>query len=64
MGTVVSEINGLTANIATLNDKIAASLQRTGQAAPDLLDERDRALSGLSKLVATTAHHHEVTPYF
>ena len=50
-GTVVAEINGLSANIATLNDKIATSFQRTGQAAPDLLDERDRNLAGLSKLV-------------
>ena len=59
MGTVVSEINGLTANIATLNDKIATSLQRTGQAAPDLLDERDRALSGLSKLVGYNIRENE-----
>ena len=59
MCTVVSEINGLTENIATLNDKIADSLQKTGQAAPDLLDERDRALSGLSKLVGYNIRENE-----
>ena len=59
MGTIVAEINGLTTNIATLNDKIATSLQRTGQAAPDLLDERDRNLAGLSKLVGYNIRENE-----
>jgi flagellar hook-associated protein 1 FlgK len=59
MGTVVAEINGLSANIATLNNKIATSLQRTGQAAPDLLDERDRNLAGLSKLVGYNIRENE-----
>ena len=59
MGTVVSEINGLSASIATLNDKIATSFLRTGKAAPDLLDERDRALSGLSKLVGYSIRENE-----
>lgn len=59
MGTVVAEINGISANIATLNDKIATSLQRTGQAAPDLLDERDRNLAGLSKLIGYNIRENE-----
>ena len=59
MDTLVSDINGLTTNIATLNDKIATSLARTGQAAPDLLDERDRALSGLAKLVGYDIRENE-----
>ena len=58
-GTVVSEINGLTSNIATLNDQIATSTQRTGQAPPDLLDERDRSLSSLSKLVGYNLRENE-----
>ena len=58
-GTVVSDINGLSSNIATLNDKIATSLQRTGQAAPDLLDERDRNLAKLSKLVGYNIRENE-----
>ena len=44
----VAKINQLAESIATLNQRIAASLG-TGQAPNDLLDQRDQALSDLSQ---------------
>lgn len=41
--TIVSDINGLTANIANLNLQISEETNRTGTAPPDLFDARDRA---------------------
>ena len=49
--TIVSDINGLTANIANLNQKISEETGRLGIAPPELFDARDRALGDLSKLV-------------
>lgn len=49
--TIVSDINGLTANIANLNLQISEETNRTGTAPPDLFDARDRALSDLAELV-------------
>ncbi len=54
MNTVVSDINGLASDIATLNKQIAKESQRTGKAPPDLLDDRDRNLNELAKLVGFT----------
>ena len=51
MQTIVSDINGLTANIANLNLQISEETNRTGTAPPDLFDARDRALSDLAELV-------------
>ena len=49
--TIVSDINGLTANIANLNLQISEETNRTGTAPPDLFDARDRALGDLADLV-------------
>ena len=49
--TIVSDINGLTANIANLNLQISEETNRTGTAPPDLFDARDRALTDLAELV-------------
>jgi flagellar hook-associated protein 1 FlgK len=51
----VSQINSLAASIATLNQQIVvATGQAGGQAPNELLDQRDAALSSLSKLVGVT----------
>jgi flagellar hook-associated protein 1 FlgK len=51
----VGQINTLTANIASLNQQISVnSGENGGQAPNELLDQRDQALSSLSKLVGVT----------
>ena len=57
--TMVSDINGITANIANLNLQISEETNRTGQAPPDLFDARDRALGDLSKLVGYNIKQNE-----
>ena len=57
--TMVSDINGLTANIANLNLQISEETNRTGQAPPDLFDARDRALGDLAKLVGYNIKQNE-----
>lgn len=57
--TMVSDINGLTANIANLNLQISEETNRTGQAPPDLFDARDRALGDLAKLVGYNIKENE-----
>jgi flagellar hook-associated protein 1 FlgK len=51
----VSQINSLAASISTLNQQIViGTAQAGGQAPNELLDQRDVALSSLSKLVGVT----------
>ena len=57
--TIVSDINGLTANIANLNLQISEETNRTGTAPPDLFDARDRALTDLAELVGYTILENE-----
>ena len=57
--TIVSDINGLTANIANLNLQISEETNRTGTAPPDLFDARDRALGDLAELVGYTILENE-----
>ena len=54
--SMVDEINGITRQIATLNDKIL-DLGDGSDAASTLLDERDRLLDQLSELVNTDVLH-------
>ncbi|MGZ8259851.1 MAG: flagellar hook-associated protein FlgK, partial [Caldimonas sp.] len=49
----VQSINGLTARIASLNQRIA-NAQGTGHAPNDLLDQRDSAIAELSKIAQVT----------
>ena len=57
--TMVSDINGLTANIANLNLQISEETNRTGTAPPDLFDARDRALGDLAELVGYNIKQNE-----
>ena len=51
----VNQINSIAASISTLNQQIVVgSAQAGGQAPNELLDQRDAALSSLSKLVGVT----------
>lgn len=51
----VTQINSLTSSIATLNNQIVVSSgQNGGQAPNELLDQRDAALTSLSKLIGVT----------
>ncbi len=51
----VSQINSLSQSISTLNQQIVTSTAQSGGQAPnELLDQRDAALSSLSKLVGVT----------
>jgi flagellar hook-associated protein 1 FlgK len=53
----VNQINSLSTSIATLNQQIVSgTAQAAGQAPNELLDQRDAALSSLSKLVGVTTH--------
>jgi flagellar hook-associated protein 1 FlgK len=52
--TTVSDINGIAANIADLNERIVSAQARTGQPPNDLLDERDRLVNQLSGRVAVS----------
>jgi len=51
--TAVTSINALTARIADLNQRIA-NVQGTGHTPNDLLDQRDTAISDLSKIAQVT----------
>lgn len=49
----VSQVNSLVNNIATLNQRISDAVGASGGAQPnDLLDQRDEAIRGLSKLIS------------
>ncbi len=50
VGSLVSQINGITGQIATLNQQIT-EVQALGQAPNDLEDSRDKLLSQLSDIV-------------
>jgi flagellar hook-associated protein 1 FlgK len=53
----VNQINSIAASISTLNQQIVVgSAQAGGQAPNELLDQRDAALSSLSKLVGVTTN--------
>ena len=52
--TTVSDINGIAASIADLNERIVSDQARTGQPPNDLLDERDRLVNRLSGRVAVS----------
>lgn len=48
VAAAVSDVNGIAASIAELNERIVSAQARTGQPPNDLLDERDRLLDQLS----------------
>jgi flagellar hook-associated protein 1 FlgK len=50
----VSDINGIAASVADLNERIVSDQARTGQPPNDLLDERDRLVNQLSGRVAVS----------
>lgn len=53
----VNQINSLSTSIASLNQQIVSgTAQASGQAPNELLDQRDQAVSDLSKLVGVTTH--------
>ncbi len=54
VATAVSDINGIAASIAELNERIVGAQARTGQPPNDLLDERDRLVDQLSGRIAVT----------
>jgi flagellar hook-associated protein 1 FlgK len=55
VGTLVTQINGITGQIATLNQQIVA-VKAVGQAPNDLQDKRDLLLNQLSSLVGVQAN--------
>ena len=55
IGQGVDEINGLTRNIAKLNQEIKVQ-EVTGAIANDLRDQRDKAISTLAKFLPITTH--------
>lgn len=54
VGAAVSDVNGIAASIAGLNERIVSAQARTGQPPNDLLDERDRLVDQLSARVAVS----------
>jgi flagellar hook-associated protein 1 FlgK len=54
VATAVSDVNGIAASIAELNERIVSAQARTGQPPNDLLDERDRLVDQLSDRVAVS----------
>ncbi len=66
LNQTVTEINGISQRIAALNTEIRRSIEH-GHQPNDLLDERDRLMDGLSKLInftSTTSATGEVTITF
>jgi flagellar hook-associated protein 1 FlgK len=54
VNAAVSDINGIAASIAEINERIVSAQARTGQPPNDLLDERDRLVDQLSGRIAVT----------
>ena len=53
LGAAVAQLNGLLSSVAQANRRIA-TMQGSGQAPNDLLDERDRTIAQISELVKVT----------
>ncbi|MFL6606005.1 MAG: flagellar hook-associated protein FlgK [Steroidobacteraceae bacterium] len=54
LSTSVTQINNLSAGIATLNGQIAAGLASTGQTPNSLMDQRDQMIDELSQYVSVS----------